>query len=204
MDVSPGHNHDGLKKAAKGAIGEQLERMVASPYLSHSKRLPNFLRFVVEHTVAGNAEKLKERTLGIKIFGREPGYDTATDPIVRVTAAELRKRMAQYYKETAHQDALRIALPPGSYVPEFHPPKGGNGFGLPEADAPSMVPAEDHTPADTRVPSHRPLTLALVLIAAAAIPGAVDAAGSCRRRQEKSRSGSQHPDHRRRTRLTED
>lgn len=168
MDASPGHNHDGLNKAAKSEIGEQLGRMVASPYFSHSKRLPNFLRFVVEHTVAGDAENLKERTLGIEIFGREPDYDTASDPIVRVTAAELRKRMAQYYLETAHEDELRITLPPGSYVPEFHPPKGGNGAGLPEADAPSMAPAEDRAPAATRASSHRPLALALILAAAVA------------------------------------
>jgi hypothetical protein len=169
MDASPGQSHDGPNKVAKNEIGEQLDRVVASPFFSHSKRLPNFLRFVVEQTVAGNAENLKERTLGIEIFGREPDYDTASDPIVRVTAAELRKRMAQYYQEAAHEDELRITLPPGSYVPAFQPPKSGNGFGLPEVDAPSIAPAEDQTPAETRVSFHRPLALGLILIAAAAI-----------------------------------
>ncbi|MGA7343806.1 MAG: hypothetical protein WBE72_18525 [Terracidiphilus sp.] len=169
MDASTGQIHNGLSKAAKSAIGEQLDRMVASPYFSHSKRLPNFLRFVVEHTLAGNAENLKERTLGIEIFGRDPDYDTASDPIVRVTAAELRKRMAQYYQEAAHDDELRITLPPGSYIPGFHRPKGSNGFGLPEAETPPTAPAEKTSPPPARVARHWPLTMALVLTAVAAI-----------------------------------
>ena len=169
MDASTDQTHNGLSKAAKTAIGEQLERMVASPYFSHSKRLPNFLRFVVEHTLAGDAENLKERTLGIEIFRRDPGYDTASDPIVRVTAAELRKRMAQYYQEAVHEEELRITLPSGSYIPEFHGPKGGNGFGLPEAETAPAAPPENTSPPEARVPRRWPLTLAWILIAAAVI-----------------------------------
>lgn len=166
MNASPIQNHDGLSDTAKKAIGEQLDRMVASPYFSHSKRLPNFLRFVVEHTLSGEAETLKERTLGIEIFGRDPGYDTASDPIVRVTAAELRKRMAQYYQEPAHENELRITLPPGSYVPEFPGPKAGNGHVPPELEASSPTPIEHIAPPDTRVSSRGSLKLVLILIAA--------------------------------------
>jgi len=169
MDASTGQIYNDLSKAAKTAIGEQLDRMVASPYFSHSKRLPNFLRFVVEHTLAGDAENLKERTLGIEIFRRDPGYDTASDPIVRVTAAELRKRMAQYYQEAVHEEELRITLPSGSYIPEFHGPKGGNGFGLPEAETAPAAPPENTSPPEARVPRRWPLTLAWILIAAAVI-----------------------------------
>jgi hypothetical protein len=137
-----GHDHKGLSKATREAIGEQLERLLASPYFRLSKRLPNFLRFVVEHTLAGDAESMKERTLGIEVFGRDNDYDTAADPIVRVTAAELRKRVALYYQESAHEEELRITLPSGSYVPQFHQPKNGTDFGLPEADALPPVPVE--------------------------------------------------------------
>jgi hypothetical protein len=104
----------------RSAIRGQLERLLENPYFSHSKRFPSFLRFVVEHTLSGQTDLLKERTLGIEIFGRDPDYDTATDPIVRVTAAEIRKRIAQYYQEPGHENELRIALPAGSYVPQFH------------------------------------------------------------------------------------
>ena len=105
----------------KLAIEAQVERLISTPFFSHSRRLPSFLRYVVNHTLAGNSESLKERTLGIEIFGKDPEYDTANDPIVRVTAAEVRKRIAQYYQEPGHEHELRVGLPPGSYVPTFHP-----------------------------------------------------------------------------------
>lgn len=112
-----------LMEAPSGeAVREELDKLLASPFFSHSRRFPNFLRFVVEQTLAGDIEKIKERTLGIEIFGRDAGYDTATDPIVRVTAAEIRKRVAQYYQDPAHSKELRITLPSGSYVPQFHWP----------------------------------------------------------------------------------
>jgi len=108
-----------------GAVREQLERLVESPPFSHSRRFPTFLRFVVEHTLSGSADQLKERTIGIEVFGRGPDYDTASDPIVRVTAAEIRKRIAQYYAVPEHNNELRVSLPAGCYVPEFHLPQIG-------------------------------------------------------------------------------
>src|SRR5437867_6516627 len=68
----------------------------------------------------GEGERIKERTIGIEVFGRDPDYDTNLDPIVRMTAGEIRKRLAQYYVEADHERELRIELPSGSYVPEFH------------------------------------------------------------------------------------
>ena len=106
-------------------VREQLERLVESPPFSHSRRFPTFLRFVVEHALAGNAEQLKERIIGIEVFGRGADYDTASDPIVRVTAAEIRKRIAQYYAVPEHQKQLRVSLPAGSYIPQFHWPQSG-------------------------------------------------------------------------------
>jgi hypothetical protein len=79
------------------------------------------LRFVVEQTLAGKTEGLKERTLGVDVFARRSHYDTNEDPIVRVTAGEIRKRIAQYYQEPGHEEELRIDLPLGSYVPHFLP-----------------------------------------------------------------------------------
>ena len=104
------------------AIREQLERLLANPLFKHSKRYPNLLKYVVDHTLAGDPSDLKERTLGVEVFGREPHYDTNADPIVRTTAGEIRKRIAQYYHEPGHENEIRIDLPPGSYVPEFSIP----------------------------------------------------------------------------------
>jgi len=108
-----------IEEPGAEAVRDELDRLLASPFFNHSRRFPNFLRFVVEHTLAGDIDKIKERTLGIEIFGRDADYDTATDPIVRVTAAEIRKRVAQYYQDPAHNHELRISLPSGSYVPQF-------------------------------------------------------------------------------------
>jgi hypothetical protein len=66
---------------------------------------------------------LKERALGVEVFGREPSYDTSLDPVVRTSACEVRKRIAQYYHEPGRENELRIDLPSGSYVPEFHFPE---------------------------------------------------------------------------------
>jgi hypothetical protein len=104
------------------AIREQLERLLLHQTFRNSKRLPALLRYVVEHTLEGNVEPLKERTLGIEVFGRALDYDTNLDHIVRSTAGEIRKRIAQYYHEPSHESEIRIDLPSGSYVPEFHWP----------------------------------------------------------------------------------
>ncbi len=118
----------------KTAILKQLDRLVANPFFHHSKRYPSFLRFVVAETLAGRADQLKERTLGVEVFGREPDYDTTNDPIVRVTAAEIRKRIAQYYQEPGHAEEIRVSLPSGSYIPHFSKP------------APNATSAEVPTP----------------------------------------------------------
>jgi hypothetical protein len=135
-------NHSVLSEPEKAAIRAQLERLLANAHFSQSKRFPSFLRFVVEQTLAGDTDSIKERTLGVEIFGRGADYDTASDPIVRVTAAEIRKRVAQYYQEAVHEDELRIALPSGSYVPQFRWPHGGH-----EPDHVEIILAPVETPA---------------------------------------------------------
>jgi hypothetical protein len=106
------------------AVLLQTERLLTSPHFRTSRRYPAFLRYVVQQTLDGHADTLKERTLGVEIFEREPSFDTAGDSIVRVAAAEVRKRIAQYYQEEGHEDELRIDLPSGSYVPRFRLPYG--------------------------------------------------------------------------------
>ena len=73
----------------------------------------------MEEALKGNASTLKERTIGIEVFHRKNLYSTSTDPVVRITASETRKKLAQYYCEAEHAAELRIMLPIGSYVPVF-------------------------------------------------------------------------------------
>jgi hypothetical protein len=100
-------------------VRSQLEKIVSDARFTASKRYPYLFRYIVEQTLAGNEDDLKERTLGIEVFHRPPDYDTNADPVVRLCAAEVRKRLAQYYQSPAHAGELRIDLNPGSYVPVF-------------------------------------------------------------------------------------
>ena len=104
----------------------QLERILSDARFTASKRYPGLLRYIVEQTLAQNEENLKERTLGVEVFHRPPNYDTNLDPVVRLCAAEVRKRLAQYYQSPLHEGELRIDLHPGSYIPLFsHPAAAG-------------------------------------------------------------------------------
>ena len=113
-----------LLESDPAAIRQQLDRLLSDPLFRNSRRYPRFLQFVVEHTLNSSGWELKERTLGVDVFGRNPDYDTGTDPVVRITAGEVRKRLAQYYSEPGREDEIRILLPTGSYVPKFRLPAG--------------------------------------------------------------------------------
>lgn len=100
-------------------VRQQLERLLAHPLFANSKRYPALLAYVVEQTLLGSAADLKERSIGIEVFGRAPTYDANADPVVRITAGEVRKRLSQYYYDSAHAGELVVELPVGSYVPLF-------------------------------------------------------------------------------------
>jgi hypothetical protein len=103
----------------QAAVRAELDSMLKAPIFTQSKRCKRFLSYVVLQTLTGNAGELKERTIGISVFERTNDYDTGDDSIVRVTANEVRKRLAQFYGEPATQHPIQIELPRGSYVPEF-------------------------------------------------------------------------------------
>ncbi|MEI9978617.1 MAG: hypothetical protein WDN23_06375 [Edaphobacter sp.] len=104
---------------SSGQILEQLDLLVRDQAFRSSKRSVAFLRYVVEQTISGSADQIKERTIGVEVFEREPSYDTNLDHVVRTAATELRKRLAIYYGEESHRSELRISLTPGSYIPRF-------------------------------------------------------------------------------------
>lgn len=105
-------------EAEKEIVRSELEAVLKSPQFANSKRYPAFLRYVVETTLEGGAAHIKERTIGIEVFGRSNDYDTNNDTVVRYTAGEVRKRLAIYYHEH-ESSAVQIGIPQGSYVPEF-------------------------------------------------------------------------------------
>ena len=105
--------------------------------------MSEFLRYVVLETLDGRGETLKERTIGANVFGRAPDYDTGSDASVRISAGELRKRIAQYYHEAGHEDEIRIDFPTGSYHPTFRLPVVKSPAG-PNADSDTSLSASPH------------------------------------------------------------
>jgi hypothetical protein len=102
------------------AVLRELQEILASHHFCNSKRYPAMLKYVVENTLAGKSDHLKERTIGIEVFDRPPTYDTNSDTVVRYTAGEVRKRLLLYYSESGRNSGVKISLPAGSYIPEFH------------------------------------------------------------------------------------
>lgn len=104
------------------AVRGALELVIRSEAFAGSKQCQDLLRLLVQHALSGELEALSEQEIGVEMFGRPAGYDTSNDAVVSVRATEVRKRLGQYYREAAITPVVRIELPPGSYVPEFHWP----------------------------------------------------------------------------------
>jgi hypothetical protein len=107
------------RKIDPSEVRQALDRVFDSPGFRASRRSQDFLRYVVERTLEGQSESLKERTIGIDVFGRPAAYDPSDDATVRVKAGEVRKRLGHYYATEGQHDEIRIELPAGTYVPEF-------------------------------------------------------------------------------------
>jgi hypothetical protein len=117
----------------KEAILRELESILRSPFFRTSNRCKQFLSYVVQHTLEGNPEPLKERMIGAKLFQRPAGYATGDDPVVRVQAGEVRRRLEQYHHAATHPSPVRIELPVGSYAPTFQ-------WATPDAVTPEEAP----------------------------------------------------------------
>jgi hypothetical protein len=104
------------------AIREELERILSSPKFAGAEQIRRFLRFSVEETVAGRQNQIKQYSTGTEALGRRPNFDPTEDPIVRVEAGRLRRALTYYYQHQGRQDAIRILIPKGAYVPVFFKP----------------------------------------------------------------------------------
>ena len=101
------------------SVETYLEKVLTSAEFSRAKRMARFLRFVVEETLAGRGEELKERQIGIEVFDRPVEWDPKIDNIVRGEARRLRTKLETYYNTAGEHDRLRISMPKGSYAVEF-------------------------------------------------------------------------------------
>ena len=134
----------------KKDIRRTVEAIMASPGFINSPQLQNFLEFIVNKTLAGEAADIKGYTIGVDALGRGEDFDPSTDPSVRVMAGRLRQTLANYYHDPSHASAVEIKLEKGSYIPVFSFLDSGSG------STESSEISEDNQEVDAN-PSHRNL-----------------------------------------------
>jgi len=110
-----------VRELTSDAVREEIERILLSDLFRDSPTLKRLLRFLVEETLAGREDALKEYNIGTLVFQRGEFYDPKSESIVRVQASVLRKKLVAYYAAPGAQAAIRIDLPKGHYVPQFQP-----------------------------------------------------------------------------------
>jgi hypothetical protein len=142
----------------RAQIVDEADRVLSDPTFKSSKRCVALFRYLVDRSLAGDHESVKERTLGLEVFGRAPDYDTATDPVVRMAANEIRKRLAQWYQEPDHHQRVRIRLNAGTYLLKFEfihselgPEKSESGTNAEASSAAVLPETERAHPVQTQI-----------------------------------------------------
>ena len=140
--------------AARPEIELLLEDILRSAPFRTSRQCQDLFRYIVGHSLAALDDSLRERVIGIEVFGRAPDYDTAEDPVVRLRAADVRKRLAQYYQAKSEPGQWKIEIPTGSYRAQFHAPEPP----LAQVPMPARLvspPTEPLAPPELSVPSRK-------------------------------------------------
>ena len=126
-------------KGSLASLQQHVKEVIEGDVFKGSHRSGQFLQYIVDQAVAGRFDSLKERVIGMELFGRSASYDTGDDAIVRVTASDVRKRLLQHYGKYGTTSGFRISLPSGSYIPEIlRDPLGEVGL--------SEIAAKPHDP----------------------------------------------------------
>jgi hypothetical protein len=112
--IDSSERQEGPDKVPATEVQNTLSVILQSSPFHSSKQSQELLQYIVDQTLAGHLEMLKERIIGANVFNRRPDYDTNDDPIVRARAAEVRKRLAVYY-QTAREESVLITVPSGSF-----------------------------------------------------------------------------------------
>ena len=127
-----------------------LDEALASGFFRSTQQCQNLLRYIVKHSLAGEDHLLRERVIGAEVFGRRPDYEPGEDPVVRIRAAEVRKRLAQFYHSAGETSAIQIEIPAGSYKANFQrrgePALSVRTAPVPETHLLATIPEPDLTP----------------------------------------------------------
>jgi len=132
---------DARREPESAAVRAELERVVTSRCFQLAGRAKDFLTYVVEETLAGRADRVKGYTIGVEVFGRSAAeFDAQNDPLVRVEAGRLRRRLVEYYASEGLANSMRIGLPRGGYAAEFAFTPAGQPGAFLLATSPLAVP----------------------------------------------------------------
>ncbi|RUM95768.1 hypothetical protein EET67_21430 [Pseudaminobacter arsenicus] len=101
-------------------IRKEVQRILCSAQFNASERNRRFLEYVVEEKLAGRSERIKAYTIATVVFGRGVHFDPQQDPVVRMEARRLRRSLERFYLTEGEHGPVRITVPKGGYVPEFH------------------------------------------------------------------------------------
>jgi TolB-like protein len=110
------------------SVLNQVEKIFRDPLFSGSGILKKFLEFIVREKLEGKAHLVKEYTIAVDVLQKPKNFNPQENCIVRIHAARLRRVLAEYYAGRGAQDAIRILLPKGHYVPEFRDNRMGSSF----------------------------------------------------------------------------
>jgi hypothetical protein len=119
QDVDSARNRESVP-SVQGSPDALVNRVASSPAFQKSNRLRQLLLFLCERTLSDPALVVHESDIGIEVFGRQPGYDTAQDPLVRVQVSQLRKKLEQYFASEGRHEPVVIEIPKGAYTPVFY------------------------------------------------------------------------------------
>ncbi|MGB3387971.1 MAG: hypothetical protein WBA88_08340 [Pseudaminobacter sp.] len=145
-----------------------LERLLADSDFRASERNRRFLRFVIEEALAGRGDRIKSYIIAVEVFGRGVHFDAETDPIVRIEATRLRAALEAYYSGPGRNEAIRIGLPKGRYVPTFEAANPGEEVS-PSATTPPLSAAKSwFVP---RLQSYAALLLGAIVLTGALLAG---------------------------------
>jgi len=119
MANGPAADRQQTEQLSHDLVRTELDRLLRSPQFSGSERLSKFVKFVVEKTLAGESNDIKEYLIATEVYRRGELYDPKTDSIVRVEASRLRRKLNEYYQSAGRPAPIQFDLPKGSYVPTF-------------------------------------------------------------------------------------
>src|SRR5947207_7278190 len=150
--MTPRSSTPELGKDLEERAASQLNRILASKAFRQADRLKRFLSFIVEETIAGRGEHLKEFVVGVEVFGKPESFDPRNDPIVRVQARRLRAQLARYHREEGPDSEVVIELPKGGYAPVFRRLKSASvrrtvSSALVSRNTAVVLPFSDHSEA---------------------------------------------------------